>query len=194
MITRRLILVGALATIAPVCAHAQTTTNGNISGASQTSPTSTGQGNSAQTTGPIEVAGVQPPQCGITISQTAFSVDLTQSTQEDVPLLLECNTNFRISARSDNGELRLENGYNPTNPQTIVPYSVAWTTAIFDSGGSPIATNFTASGIDWARGLASDSRPTRFAQSGVLTVSWRSGPLRPIGTYVDRFSIEIQPN
>jgi hypothetical protein len=145
-------------------------------------------------TGPIEVAGVQPLICGAAFDQTSAAVNLVESTSQSVGITLQCNARFRLVARSANGELRHQGQYVAGNPRTFVPYDVVWPANLVDDNSAAIAPAFTAPGTQWAGTLSASSAPTRQVQRGDMVIRWRSATDVLAGSYVDTFYLDIVAN
>lgn len=176
--TRRLAL--CLIALAPAAAHAQTTSDT--------------RGSAVATTGPMEIGGAEPVRCAVVTDRESAPINLLDQSSLAVQISVDCNSRFRITARSDNGDLRLKAGYLASDARTYVPYSIAWPTSLLDSRGTPIGTNFSATGDVWARGLTATSAPTRRAQTGSLVISWTTPPNVAAGDYGDVLYFNIEPN
>ena len=144
------------------------------------------------TTGPIEIGGAQPVQCGASFDRASAVVNLVANSSQDVGVEIECNARFVLRARSSYGVFRHETAYAPGDPRTFVSYSVSWPTSLFDSNGSPIGPEFTASGSAWANGIAVNSAPTMLAQSGRMLISWQTAANVLAGNYGDTFYLDIE--
>ena len=177
---RALALGTAIALALPAAASAQTALSENVS------PTNS--------TGAIEVGGIQPLLCGATFDQASADVNLIDATAQSVGITLQCNAEFRLTARSAYGSLRNQTQYDPGNPRTFVPYTIAWPANLLDDDGAAIAPAFSAPGTDWARSLSASSAPTRQVQRGEMSIRWQSATEVLAGSYVDTFYLDIVAN
>jgi hypothetical protein len=147
-----------------------------------------------QTTGPIQIGGTEPLICSAAFDQPTITVNLVENTSQNVGVSIQCNTRFRLDAKSQFGVLRNETQYVAGDPLTFVPYSVVWPTGVVNSFGTPIAPAFTDTGANWAAGLSATSAPTREVQHGQMNVQWGAAPQVLAGTYVDTFTLNIVAN
>ena len=149
------------------------------------------QSTGSASTGLIEVAGNEPVRCGAAFDQASAVINLVGSSSQSVGVTLQCNSPFRLTARSTNGELRNQDQYAAGNPRTYVPYRITWPASLLDDNGDAIAPGFSASGAAWAGSLNASSAPTRQVQRGDMLIQWTGAIEVLAGPYVDTFYLEI---